>query len=108
MYFDYIKERQGLDHYKNDFGFFAYEIKDKEFYLAEMYIKPEHRGTSAVFDLYKKMEEIAKENSCNLISANIYLNDTGFHRTLKCAFNFLFTIVNAHNGCVTIVKKLEA
>lgn len=108
LYFEYIKERENLDHVLGDDYFFTYEIRDKEFYLANIFSRPSVRGTHVVFEMYEKIEEIAKENSCELISANIYLTDKGFHRTLGAALKLGFRIVLAQNNCVTIVRKLEA
>jgi hypothetical protein len=108
LYFEYIKERENLDHVLGDDYFFTYEIRDNEFYLANIYLRPSKRGTPSTFEMYQKMESIALENSCNLISANIYLTDSGFHRTLKSALKLGFSIVMAQNNCVTIVRKLGA
>lgn len=106
LYFEYIKERENLDHYEIENGFFTYEIRDKEFYLANIYVRPDHRGTSAKLELWEKMQEIAIEKGCDLISANVYLKDSGFHRTIRVALKLGFSFVMAQNNCVTIVKKL--
>lgn len=108
LYFDYVKERENLDHVEIEEGFFTYRIDGEEFYLANIYLRPECRGTPATLKIMNKMIEVAKQNSAKVISANIYLNDCGFHRTLRAALNFSFTIQMAHNGCVTITKILEA
>ena len=108
MYFEYIKERENLDHVLGDDYFFTYEIRDREFYLANIYLRPFKRGTPAVFEMYEQIEKIARENSCELISANIYLTDKGFHRTLGASLKLGFSIVMAQNNSVTIVRKLGA
>lgn len=107
MYFEYIKEREGLDHCLIDEGFFTYRVDGDEFYLANIFLKPEHRGTPATIKIMNKIVEAAENASCKFISANIYLNDKGFNRTLKASLNFNFNIQVAHNGCVTIVRKLR-
>lgn len=107
MYFDYIKEREGLDHCQIEEGFFTYKADGEELYLANIYLKPEHRGTPATLKIMNKIIEAAMACGCKHISANVYLKDLGFHRTIKAALKLGFSFVMAENNCVTIVKKLE-
>lgn len=106
LYFQYIKERENLDFVEIEEGFFTYKINGDECYLNNVFLKPEHRGTPATIKIMNKIIEAAQSRDCKLISANVYLNDHGFHRTIKSALKLGFSFVLAQNNCVTIVKKL--
>lgn len=61
-YAAYLKEREDLDMFENESGFIVYSFypEVQAAYLAEIYVVPEKRGTTAAFKLYKEMCKIAK------------------------------------------------
>lgn len=105
-YADYIKERENLDYLEFKEGFLTYRIEDRECYLANIYVAPEFRGTPAISHFINELSKIAESKNCNFLTANIYLTDHGFNRTLKAALKLAFRVVRAENNSVVIVKKL--
>jgi GNAT superfamily N-acetyltransferase len=61
-YADYIKERDGLETYENEYGFMTYSFLPDvgAVYLAEIYVVPEKRNTAAAFRLFQRLCNIAK------------------------------------------------
>jgi L-amino acid N-acyltransferase YncA len=61
-YAAYLKERDNMEMYENEKGFVTYCFYPElqACYLAEIYIIPEFRGTTAAFNLYKRLCNLAK------------------------------------------------
>lgn len=106
LYEKYIKERENKTYVGSDHYFFTYNIENGELYLANIYLDPDYRGTSLVAEIDAELVRIAKENDCRIITANIWLWDQGFHRTLKCSFKLGFKIISAQNNGVVIAKEI--
>jgi GNAT superfamily N-acetyltransferase len=64
MYADYLSEIGIKKMYHNDKGFAIYGISGADCYLEELYVKPEHRGTSAATELADSIVKIAKDSGC--------------------------------------------
>lgn len=108
MYFDYVKERQNVDNFQTDKGFILYKVNGEECFLAEVYVKPEFRGTSEIAKMIRSMCEIAESKGCNLLTANVHLSDSGSGRTIKAALKLDFFIAKADHNIIVIAKHLGA
>lgn len=106
-YAQYIKERENKEIIENESGFLTYKIFEKECYLADMFIVPEKRGSSAVAYFIQELSDISIRAGCDHISANIRLNDKGATRTLRASLKLGFNLVSAENGTITICKELR-
>ena len=105
-YGEFIKEREGLDLLEFPEGFLTFKVEADECFVANLFIHPDFRGTPALFRFYEKLEKLSLEKNAKYISANIHLNDHGFNRTLKAVLKLGFSLVQAQNGSVIIVKKI--
>ena len=103
----YISERLGQSLLELPCGFVAYKCTTPECFINEFFILPEFRNSHHAGDLLSELEKIAIDNSCAFISAVVYVEDPGSHRTLKAAFKRGFKIKSAQNNSLVIVKKLE-
>jgi predicted GNAT superfamily acetyltransferase len=106
LYRDYIKERENLSLLKHPHGWISYRVNENECYLADMFIAKDHRGSGLVKKMIEDLKDIAILSGCELISANIHLNDKGANHTLKAALKLDFSIVRAEHNIIVIVKKL--
>lgn len=66
-YADYIKEREGLETYENEYGFVTYTFLPEigAVYLAEIYVVPQKRNTSVAYRLYQRVCSLAKAEGYN-------------------------------------------
>ena len=106
MYFDYAKERQGLEVLEKEHGFALYKITGEEMFLAEVYIKPEFRKTKAIHNLIFECSQVGLQNKCKVMSATVHLSDLGAMRTIKAALKLDFFIARAHDNIIVIAKHL--
>jgi len=104
MYFDYIKERQNLEGFRTDFGFVTFKVVENEFFIENMYVQKQDRGLGKVEILIDECLKIAKSKECAIITANIYLADSGANRTLRAALRLGFRL-EASNNNVLLIKK---
>jgi hypothetical protein len=108
LYFDYIKEREGLEVLENESGFITYKITGDECFIKNMFITPKMRSTFLLKNMIDLLCEIAFIRKCKFISANIDLQDEGAGRTLVAALKIGFRLARAQNDILLIIKELEA
>lgn len=72
-YAQYIKERDGLETYENDYGFMTYSFFPdiQAVYLAEIYVIPEKRNTPAAFRLFQRLCNLAKAEGYSKILGSV-------------------------------------
>lgn len=107
FYAKYIKDREELVILENEFGFITYKISGKECFLANMYIDENQRQKGKGRELISQLSEIAHAKSCDVISANIHINDKNASKTLLAALIVGFKIARAEYGTLLIVKDIE-
>lgn len=72
MLAEYFKEKDGCEVIENDAGFMAYIISGKQFYIAELYIRPEHRKFEGPgLEIFKKCYALAKEKGCDVFACHV-------------------------------------
>jgi len=106
MYFDYLKEREGKEHFETERGFMVYKLAGEECHLAEIYLKPEHRASGEFESMIVGLASMARSNGCKVISANVDLSDKGASRNVAAGLKVGFRIINAHNNIILLVKEL--
>jgi len=106
LYAEYIRERESLEIIEHEDGFVTYKIVGKECFLADMYVRPHQRGNSLFKRLIYELCKIARANKCDHISTNIHTLDVNCSRAIKAALKVDFSIINANNGTILLVKKL--
>jgi GNAT superfamily N-acetyltransferase len=91
----YIKEREGLDTYEDEKGFFTYEVENEAFVVHDLFVLPEFREKGNGNQYARKIEELARENNCkmlacftcidanNWIRSDKYIRSNGYVEVLK-------------------------
>lgn len=71
---DYIKEKYNKNTIETDVGFVTYKIvsEGKEFYVDDIYIKPEFRGTGSVLSFICDLIKIVEENGCDRVTCCVF------------------------------------
>ena len=82
LYAKFIKETLGWDCLEDEDSFVSYEIQEKEnkkcLKICEMFIDKKSRGKNKSKYLLEKLEEIALNNNCNYIAAQISQESSEF------------------------------
>jgi GNAT superfamily N-acetyltransferase len=108
MYFEYLKERQKRMSLTHEFGFATFDLgPEGELYIADMYVRPEKRGSGIVSELVQGLEQLAKQFQKTYLSCRIYVKDKGADRTLGAAQKLGFRVRSAEGGCIILTKDLE-
>lgn len=108
LYAKYVLERENAQILENDVGFIKYVITGKECFLADMFIESTKRSTSLCRNMFAELSKIASDARCEVITANIHLNDKGHVKTLQAAFKLGFKIARAQNDILLIIKELKS
>lgn len=106
LYSDYVKERLGADILEDESGFIVYSIKENECFIQDMHIRHVVRNQGYGKALVEQLEEIAKNNKCDVITANVHLWDAGCNNTIAAAIKTGFTLGRAENNVILIIKKI--
>lgn len=106
LYREYIKERENSNLLVNENGWLSYKVNGQECFIVDMFIKKESRGTGLLDKMISDLKDIALLSQCEIIVANIHLNDKGANHTLKAAFKLDFSVVRADHNIIVIVKQI--
>lgn len=93
-YRKYIKEREDLNLYEDEKGFFTYKEDRGTFLVSELFVLPEFRTNGVGNEYARKIEELAKEHGCKTIvcttcidannweQSHKYIKSNGYHEVL--------------------------
>jgi len=72
---DYVKEKYNKYMIEDENGFLIYYLipQNKELYVEDIYIVPEHRKLGAYKTFLKKLEPIFCQNECEKLSCSVFL-----------------------------------
>lgn len=76
LYADFLKETKQRGIIEYDWGFATYYNFNKDFYVADVYITPEKRGTKALYTLSNALRFEAAERGCERALVCINKNTT--------------------------------
>ena len=107
LFAKYLNERHSCETIWEDDGFISYRISGNECLLAEMYIEPHARSTKCFKVLIDRLTEISLAKSCSHLLAHIHINDKTHDRTLRSVLRIGFSVVQAHDGILTIKNKIK-
>lgn len=84
LYQDYIKEREDKDIVESDKGFATFSIyPNKECYLQDIYVIPEHRKSGYATEMTDQVVAIAREKGCNTLVGSVCTEDKNATRNMK-------------------------
>lgn len=106
LWADYHKERLLRDTIEKEYGFITYAIRDKECFIADIYIKPDLRQIKLASELVDAVFAIAKQKDCEYVTCSVILDTTSPELSAKSALGYGFKFINAHNNIITFKKGL--
>jgi len=105
LYAQYIKERQDHRILENEHAFITYQIKDKECFIVDMFVRKEYRRKGAGLSILNELKAIVE--GCAVITANIWLWDSNCHGTLQGALACGFKLVGTGDAFIRVVFDLR-
>lgn len=103
---DYKLDREGLTTINMEHGFVSYKIINNTCLVSDIYTDKEHRKGFTFLKLAKKMEQIAKENKCNLMEAHVWCKTNDPSLSLKAILSYDFKVIGAENDIIFLVKEI--
>lgn len=74
LYADYLEEINDTQIKYNDDFFFTYKILDTHVYLENVFIKKEKRNNGKMEEIFRIVDNMAKENDLNFVTSSICIN----------------------------------
>lgn len=109
LYSKYISERKGLSSIWKLNGFVSFKIlAGKECFIEEFFVEDVDRKKGVGRDLLHEVTQLATEANCEIITANIHLNDPGCHSTLQAAMACGFKVSACGAGVLLISMNIGA
>lgn len=108
LYHQYIEERSNGRLIENEHGFIAYRMVGPECFIMDMFISPGKRKSGEGRKLIEKLSEIAIENGCTLMTAEVQLADPGASNTLIGCLRVGFKVARSNGVALLIVRELGA
>ena len=108
MYKAYVKEKELLETYENEYGFGAYQINPygKIFDIGDFYIKPEYRTGVKSTKLFDELVDIAIKNSCKKITCCVDTNQALPEPSLHIVLRLKFKFSHIHDGVIYFYKNI--
>lgn len=107
LYAQFVKETVNWETLEDEDSFVTYEFQKVGpvscVKIIEMYVAPCARGNNKWNDLAKKVEEIAKQNKCKTISAQISKNTSEFTQQRTAHLCRLFGMQHSYEDVYQIV-----
>ena len=106
MYFEYLKEREGVLSIQSESGFATYEIQGEYFVINDIYVKPESRATMEALAIAIKLEDLAKEAGCKYLAGYVSPHLPGATRSMKVQLDFGFKLKVVDGDRIILQKEL--
>ena len=109
LYAEYLLEREGKHIIEKVYGFCTYEISGDYIYLADIYIKKEHRelGLGKIF--LAEIEHRGKQNNCKYVLGSFCLKANNWKTSKKVLqkVGFKYFSKNRGNKMIYLVKEIK-
>ncbi|MBL7545620.1 MAG: GNAT family N-acetyltransferase [Bdellovibrionaceae bacterium] len=107
LYSKYIKSRENADILEDEHSFVTYKISNGELIVLNLFVDKEARKNGFCRSLIVQLEDIARENSCKLMTGNIHLIDPGANETMQAALKIGFKLGTANQNTILIYKNIS-
>lgn len=102
----YIKERENLELYEDDNGFFTYKVEEGVFFISDLFVLPEYRNSGVGEKYARKIEDFAKEHGCEILVCTTCLDATNWEQSHKYIKSNGYYEVNVQGPMVYYKKEL--
>ncbi len=106
LYADYNKEREDFETIEVEHAFIDYKIFGEECYVRNVYVTPEKRKTGLVYEMYAKVEDIARKSGCKFMTGTVVPSAKGSTRSLKVLIDGGAQLLRSENNLIVFTKRL--
>ena len=107
LYFDYIKERLGLETLvKEDKAFIVFKIEGEEIYIQDIYVRPDLRKTGIMQEMEVEVESLAAARGCTYATGTVQITANGSHESLKYCLDRGYKVIDLMQNVIILRKEL--
>lgn len=105
----YLLEKEGLQYFEEEDWFLTYKPypQTKELYVSQLYLDPEKRGGKFRDYIWKRTQDIAYENCCELVICDVDVTHNNPEMSLKFLLNLGFKIEKLDKKFIYLFKQLD-
>jgi hypothetical protein len=107
LYADYIKEHRNDECIESDKGFCTYRyINDKQVYIVDVYIAPEHRKSKEAYKMADIIVEEAKQKGCTQLLGTVIPSAKNSTTSLKFLLGYGMSLDSSANDLIVFKKDI--
>lgn len=91
---------------EESFGFASYQITDKDCYVEDVYVDPDHRLDYRATRLIDAVLDLAKEAGCETVSTTVNCGFKNPTASLKAALSYGFKVSGASNNIIILRMEI--
>lgn len=107
MYFDYIKERENLDHIATESGFITFRIEGENCLISDYYVKPEFRRLHKGKFFADQVLELCKERGVKFVWCQSDESANGHEAARKSILKYGFRESKKHDSVYTYILRVD-
>lgn len=107
LYADYLRERTDDQIIETELGFVTYRfLNEKQAYIIDIYVVPEHRKLGAASGMADMVVEIAKRRGCTELIGTVVASAKGSDISLKVLQGYGMTLKSHSDSCIIMGKEI--
>jgi GNAT superfamily N-acetyltransferase len=107
LYWQYAKEREGIEVIEHQWGFISYKVTDPEsVYIQDIFIKPESRGKDKAWQLMNEVIAEVKPKGAKKLYGTCVPAAIGSTESMKVMFAGGFKLHAAIDDLIYLIKEL--
>jgi GNAT superfamily N-acetyltransferase len=108
LYARYVLEREGMEIIETDISFVTYYFVEKECYIKDVFVHPDHRKTGEATRLGDEITKIAKLKGCTKLYGTICPSAKGSTESIQFLLSYGFKLDSSVANFIALVKEIEA
>jgi GNAT superfamily N-acetyltransferase len=107
-YFDYLREREGVEVLKTEHAFALYKVvpEHKTVYLQDVFVEPDFRKLGIGRSIVGQMESLCKELGFLAVITSVDCNANGCTDSLKAILKTGFELSHCDGSTIFLIKKV--
>lgn len=108
MYMGYIKERENKECIEfPSLGFITYKFFGSECYIADIYVVPQARRSSAARRMADKVADIARDRGCTILTGSVCPTANGSKTSMEVLRRYGMEVARAEHDIIYFSKRLK-
>lgn len=106
-YFDYLREREGVELLELEHGFVLYKVFPEGVYLQDIYIEPKYRLGGYGRKALQAVEGITRELGLSTVIGSVDCDTNGATNSLKAVLATGFELSHCNGNTIYLTKRLN-